>query len=104
MRKQTGQMSFADGLLDQRRGSLDEVSAVVDWAAVEGVLAAVHSSREGRPGYGPLLLLRCLLLQQWYGLSDPGLEEALADRLSGTYRREPGLAEALRNLTFPDVA
>lgn len=36
-----------------------------------------------------------------------GLErraEALADGLSGTYRREPGLAEALRNLTFPDVA
>lgn len=90
MRKQTGQMSFADGLLDQRRGSLDEVLAAVDWAAVEGVLAAVHSSREGRPGYGPLLLLRCLLLQQWYGLSDPGLEEALADRLS--FRRFAGLS------------
>ena len=33
-------------------------------------------------GYGPLVLLRCLLLQQWYRLSDPGLEEALSDRLS----------------------
>jgi IS5 family transposase len=31
-----------------------------------------------------------LLLQQWYGLSDPGLEEALGDRLS--FRRFVGLA------------
>ena len=71
MRKQTGQMSFADGLLEQRCGSLDEVLRLVDWAAVEGVLRQVHSSRHGRPGYGPLVLLRCLLLQQWYELSDP---------------------------------
>ena len=27
-------------------------------------------------------MLKALLLQQWYGLSDPGLEEALGDRLS----------------------
>jgi IS5 family transposase len=32
------------------------------------------------------------LLQQWYGLSDPGLEEALSDRLS--FRRFVGLALA----------
>jgi IS5 family transposase len=36
----------------------------------------------GRPGYPPLALFRALLLAQWYQLSDPGLEEALADRLS----------------------
>jgi IS5 family transposase len=41
---------------------------------------------------GPLVLLKCLLLQQWYRLSDPGLEEALADRLS--FRRFVGLALA----------
>jgi IS5 family transposase len=38
------------------------------------------------------VLLRCLLLQQWYRLSDPGLEEALSDRLS--FRRFVGLALA----------
>ena len=36
----------------------------------------------GRPGYPPLALFRALLPAQWYQLSDPGLEEALADRLS----------------------
>ena len=34
--------------------------------------------------------LAALLLQQWYGLSDPGLEEALADRLS--FHRFVGLS------------
>ena len=38
------------------------------------------------------LSLKCLLLQQWYRRSDPGLEEALADRLS--FRRLVGLALA----------
>lgn len=33
----------------------------------------------GRPDYPPLALFRALLLAQWYQLSDPGLEEALAD-------------------------
>jgi IS5 family transposase len=47
-------------------------------------------------------MLRALLLQQWYGLSDPGLEEALSDLVSsGTSagwrwrsRRQPAPAEA----------
>lgn len=34
-------------------------------------------------------MFKCLLLQQWYALSDPQLEEALADRLS--FRRFVGL-------------
>ena len=43
----------------------------------------------GAPAYPSLALFKALLLQQWYGLSDPGLEEALADRLS--FRRFIGL-------------
>jgi IS5 family transposase len=35
-------------------------------------------------------MLKALLLAQWYGLSDPGLEEALLDRVS--FRRFCGLA------------
>jgi IS5 family transposase len=35
------------------------------------------------------MMVKALLLQQWYGLSDPGLEEALGDRLS--FRRFVGL-------------
>jgi len=62
------------------------------WAGFERLLGEVYAAPVGRPSYGPLVLLRCLLLQQWYQLSDPGLEEALSDRLS--FRRFVGLALA----------
>jgi len=44
----------------------------------------------GAPAYPSLMMLRALLLQRWYALSDPALEEALKDRLS--FRRFAGLA------------
>jgi len=47
-------------------------------------------------------MFKALLLQQWYGLSDPGLEEAICDRLSFSgfwvcllptrFRMKPGFA------------
>jgi IS5 family transposase len=42
----------------------------------------VHASPHGAPAYPPVAMVKALLLQQWYGLSNPGLEEALWDRLS----------------------
>lgn len=87
-----GQLSLADGLVHQRAGQnerLARIETLIDWAAVERLLAPLRSDR-GAPGYPALTLLRALLLQQWYDLSDPGLEEALADRLS--FRRFVGLA------------
>ena len=77
MRRAFGQLSLADGLVAARSGALDRIAALVDWAALEALLGDVHAATVGRPGYGPLVLLRCVLLQQWYELSDPGLEEAL---------------------------
>ncbi len=65
-----------------RNARLQKIDQMIDWAALERELAEVHSKEEGRPAYRPLLLFKALLLQQWYQLSDPGLEEALADRLS----------------------
>ena len=42
----------------------------------------LHSSSDGAPVYPPLTMFRIVPLQQWYGLSDPGAEEAVRDRLS----------------------
>ena len=94
MRRELGQLSLADGLVEGagRNRQLEKIAALVDWAAFEGLLGEVYAAPVGRPSYGPLVLLRCLLLQQWYRLSDPGLEEALSDRLS--FRRFVGLALA----------
>jgi transposase, IS5 family len=94
MRRELGQLSLADGLVEGagRNRQLERIAALVDWTAFARLLGAVYAAPVGRPSYGPLVLFRCLLLQQWYGLSDPGLEEALSDRLS--FRRFVGLALA----------
>jgi IS5 family transposase len=94
MRRELGQLSLADGLVEGagRNRQLAKIAALVDWTSFERLLGEVYAAPVGRPSYGPVVLLKCLLLQQWYRLSDPGLEEALADRLS--FRRFVGLALA----------
>jgi len=72
-----------------RNARLERIGGAFDWASVEGLVREIHSARTGRPSWSPLMLVKALLLQQWYGLSDPGLEEALGDRLS--FRRFVGL-------------
>ena len=64
----------------------------MDWERLGQVVAGVHAAARGRPSYPPLLMVKVLLLQQWYTLSDPQLEEALSDRLS--FRRFVGLGLA----------
>lgn len=90
MHREVGQQSFAEALV--RGGGnarLERIDGLIDWRSVDGVLGGVYGSATGRPSYPPLVLLKVLLLQGWYGLSDPGMEEALADRLS--FRRFVGL-------------
>jgi IS5 family transposase len=91
MRKQSRPASFAD-LMVVGGGSarLDRISGLLDWGPLEMLLSDVYASERGRPAYPPLVHLRILLLQGWYGLSDPGMEEALGDRLS--FRRFVGLS------------
>lgn len=91
-RRELGQLSLADGLVGAVRSNerLERLSGLVDWAELDRELDEIYASTRGRPGYPPLCLFRCLLLQQWYRLSDPELEEALADRLS--FRRFAGLS------------
>ena len=88
-----GQADLVDRLVsDAAPGNafLERVSELVDWSRVETVLAGLKPGRMGPPRYPGLLMFKALLLQQWYGLSDPGLEEALCDRMS--FRRFVGLA------------
>jgi IS5 family transposase len=86
------QPSFVDALLPAgfgRNARLERISGLLDWSRIEQVVGKVRSGETGRPPYGALTMVRALLLQQWYGLSDPGLEEALSDRVS--FRRFCGL-------------
>ena len=93
-RKRIGQMSWVDGAVEhrlgRRRDRLGEISAQIDWRPFERLLSAIHSSAKGEASYPPLMMFKVLLLQRWYALSDPAMEEALYDRLS--FRRFAGLA------------
>jgi transposase, IS5 family len=73
-----------------RNERLERISGLIDWAPLEALVSQIRPGKEGRPPYEPLAMLKALLLQQWYGLSDPGLEEALLDRVS--FRRFCGFA------------
>lgn len=73
-----------------RNVRLETICDRIEWGAVDQALAGLRPGRMGPPAYPALLMFKALLLQQWYGLSDPGLEEALCDRMS--FRRFVGLA------------
>ena len=83
--RRIGQLSFADNLVadaSQGNATLRRIAELVEWKEIESLLAGLRSGAMGAPGYPALALFKALLLQQFYGLSDPQLEEALADRLS----------------------
>jgi IS5 family transposase len=80
-----GQPGFADALISgtvKPNAQLEKIDSLVDWTAFEDLLAPLRSAPTGRPGYPPLMMLKALLLQQWYSLSDEELEASLGDRLS----------------------
>ena len=88
-----GQLSFADGLVADQAGAnavLERIAGLVTWDEVKALLGGLRDGPMGAPGYPALVMFKALLLQQMYGLSDPQLEELLADRLS--FRRFLGLA------------
>src|SRR5580698_10394859 len=78
------QTSFEDWALAQRTRPnevLEKIAALVDFSEAERRLEATYSEL-GRPGHRAAVLLRVMLLQHLYGLSDPQAEMQLGDRLS----------------------
>lgn len=92
-RGQDGQLGLAEAFMAKGLGGnarLEKIAGLVEWSQFERLLSTVRPGESGRPPYRALAMFKALLLQQWYGLSDPGLEEALGDRLS--FRRFCGFA------------
>jgi len=65
---------------------MEQINAIVDWSRIESLLLRnypVGKSFEGNDAYPPLILMKCLLLQQWFKIdSDPELETQINDRIS----------------------
>jgi IS5 family transposase len=91
--KQSGQMGFGDmeamGRVPEGH-FLKKIDGQINWRPFEKLLEPLYHPTQGRPSHPPLVMFKALLLQQWYGLSDPGLEEAICDRLS--FQRFLGLS------------
>jgi IS5 family transposase len=64
----------------RKRAFLDEMERVVPWPALaELVQPHYGQGKTGRPPMPLGVMLRVHFMQQWFGLSDPGMEEALHD-------------------------
>ncbi len=89
-------MGFADAVMAGGPRStallerLDEATPWRELAAPIHQLPEYTHAGPGRPAWDPTLMLKCFMLAKWFNLSDPGLEEALQDRIS--FRRFVGLS------------
>ncbi len=84
--------SFVEVLLPERMGrneKLERLNAALEWKKLARLVDGIYSSATGRPSYPPLVMVKIMVLQQWYDASDEGMEEALWDRVS--FKRFVGL-------------
>ena len=60
---------------------LEPISRLVDWEEFRKFFERVEN-KVGRPPYDPVLMVKILVLQSWYGISDEEIEYQIADRIS----------------------
>ena len=73
------------GRKTRRERFLEEMNTAVPWQELIGVIEPYYPKegrQGGRPPRGLETMLRIHLLQHWFNLSDPGVEEALYESLS----------------------
>src|SRR5471032_2754760 len=68
------------GRKSKRELFLDQMNQVVPWSELLALVEPVYpKAGNGRQPVGLAIMLRTYFLQQWFGLSDPGMEEAFYD-------------------------
>jgi len=100
-------MSFQHYVLKEQyervRGLGDRLELMkeqIDWSPFIPLVRSVYRDSPetgGRPHTDEVLVVRCMLLQSWYGLSDPELEYQINDRLS--FRNFLGFPEEIPDFT-----
>ena len=64
----------------RKREFLDEMNLVIPWSQLLALITPhAPAGKTGRPPFATEVMLRIHLLQQFFGHSDPAMEEALHD-------------------------
>ena len=60
---------------------LSEIDSLINWEAFAIVAGMYKNNTEkgGRPNIDEIVMIKVLVLQQWYGLSDPETERLLTE-------------------------
>jgi IS5 family transposase len=88
MIKTNKQMSFSQGYVEKRTRKskfFRQINEIINWNEFEKELNKIYKrgqSVDGRPSYSGLVLFKMTLLQIWYNLSDPEVEEMVNENLS----------------------
>jgi len=98
MERNNEQPTFLDGLTNDLGGKrtaefFDKCNKLIPWEQLASPLKDMYrnnSDKGGASNWPVIMMIKCMLLQRWFGLSDPMLEEMLLDRLS--FRRFVGLS------------
>ena len=107
--KNLAQSSLSDALVKHHEAleELDGIDQLIDWKAIETLMAGIHAKSgvatvDDVLGNCSCIALppaslqsKALLLQSWYGLSDPGLEKQLARDLMFRRFINLGLSEGV---------
>ena len=79
---------------------LAQIEPLIDWEAFTPIIQPLYDNKTpkgGRPNVDPVVMMKMLVLQQWYGLSDPELERQATDRIS--FRRFLGYPDRVPDST-----
>ncbi|MEG3225017.1 MAG: IS5 family transposase [Methanobacteriales archaeon Met13] len=97
--------SFDDYILEKEYARVEklgdklaEIDPLIDWESFRPIITDMYNNkteRGGRPNNDEIVMMKMLVLQQWYGLSDPELERQVTDRIS--FRKFLGFPD-----TIPD--
>ncbi len=78
------------GRKSRREVFLEEMEQIVPWSALEALVSPHYAKAgKGRQPVGLSIMLRTYFVQQWFNLSDPGVEEAMYE--SAALRRFVGV-------------
>jgi len=64
---------------------LSQVNSLLDWEQFRSITEDLYDNKTekgGHPNIDSVLMIKILVLQQWYGLSDQAMERGISDRLS----------------------